>query len=269
MAMLGPLPDTPCEFCHEAPRPGEGFIDEPDQRKNYEQARDRLLEIARHKGLEGDARFDWLVEQAGTVPQHTTGTGPEGEITKKPEFERLFHKFRIGPTHFTYLDPRSGEPVKESVIRCTHCHQAETTADDGTTTPAASAVFLDEMRRLTANIARTERMLLRARHGGVSVGAASAGLDRAVDAQIQLEVLVHGFSTAADSPFSQAAAAGLEDVKAASQLGIAALDELEYRRLGLAASLVIIALVLIGLGLKIRGLARRRAPAGDAGDGAG
>lgn len=266
MAMLGPLPDTPCEFCHEPPRPGEGFIDEPRQRRNYEEARDGLLATAAEKGLEGDSRFDWLVEQAETLPQHTDGHSTEGEIRRKPEFQRLFDKFRIGPTHFTYTDPRLGTEVRESVTRCTHCHAAEVTDDDGTTTPAASSIFLDEMRRLTANIARTERMLLRARRGGVGVNEASASLDRAVDAQIQLEVLVHGFSTGPESAFAEAAASGMEEVHAASEMGIAALAELEYRRRGLAASLVVIALVLIGLGLKIRELARRREREDGAGD---
>ncbi len=269
MAMLGPLPDAPCEFCHEAPRPGESFIDEPAQRKNYERTRDALLDIARQNGLEGDARFDWLVEQAATLPQHTDGAVPPAGGAKKPEFQRLFDKFRIGPTHFTYRDPRTGEPVTESIIRCTHCHEATVSADDGATTPAASAVFLDEMRRLTANIARTERMLLRARRGGVAVGNGTASLDHAVDAQIQLEVLVHTFSTTAEGPFSKTAVAGMQQVQVASQTGMAALEELEFRRRGLAASLVIILLVLIGLGLKIRALARHRDRASDAGDSAG
>ena len=181
----------------------------------------------------------------------------------KPEFRRLFDKFRIGATHFTYRNPVTGAPVEESIIRCTNCHGTTASGDNGETTAVASAVFLDQMRRLTTSIARTERMLLRARRGGVAIGNAAASLDQAVDAQIQLEVLVHSFSTEEGSPFSQTAAEGLQHAQAASRMGLAALEELEFRRQGLAASLGIILLVLIGLGLKIREVSRRRAHGGD------
>jgi hypothetical protein len=102
-------------------------------------------------------------------------------------------------------------------------------------------------------------MLLRARRGGVAVGSAASNLDHAVDAQIQLEVLVHRFSTEEGGPFGKAAAEGMKQVQEANQLALAALEELEFRRRGLAASLVIVLLVLIGLGLRIRELSRRRA----------
>jgi hypothetical protein len=127
-------------------------------------------------------------------------------------------------------------------------------------------MFLDKMRALTTNIARTERMLLHARRGGVAIGDAAASLDQAVDAQIQLEVLIHTFSTDEGSPFSRTAAEGLQHAQTARQMGLAALQELEFRRKGLAASLAVIVLVLIGLGLKIREVSRRRARGGDAAD---
>jgi hypothetical protein len=263
MAMLGPLPDTPCKFCHEPSQPDEDLIDEPSVEARFEQRRDALLAIAQRDGLQGDALFDWLVAQ--TPLQHIAAVpaAEGGSAALKPEFRRLFDKFRIGATHFTYRNPVTGEPVEESIIRCTSCHGATTSGDHGETTAAASAVFLDQIRRLTTRIARTERMLLRARRGGVAIGNAAASLDHAVDAQIQLEVLVHSFSTDKGSPFSQTAAEGLQHVQAASQMGVVALEELEFRRKGLATSLGIILLVLIGLGFKIREVSRRRAHGAD------
>ena len=257
VAMLGPLPDIPCQFCHEA----EGAVDEPSRQKTYERTRDALLEAAERSGLQGDARFDWLVQQAQALPQHTdaAATAPGGIAVMKPEFKRLFNKFRIGATHFTYRNPATGEEVSERIIRCTNCHAATTSGEDGKTKLAASAVFLDQMRALTTNIARTERMLLHARRGGVAVGNAASNLDQAVDGQIQLEALVHGFSTGEGSLFSKIAAEGMQQAQAANQLAVAALQELDFRRRGLAASLAIVLLVLIGLGLKIRQLSRRRA----------
>lgn len=262
MAMLGPLPETPCKFCHERSQAGGGVIDEPSVQARFEQRRDALLAIAQRDGLQGDALFDWLVAQAPLQHIDTTAAPESGSPPLKPEFRRLFDKFRIGATHYTYRNPVTGEPVEASIIRCTNCHGATAGGDTGATTAAASAVFLDQMRRLTTNIARTERMLLRARRGGVAIDNAAASLDHAVDAQIQLEVLVHTFSTDAASPFSQTAAEGLQHAQAARQMGIVALKELEFRRKGLAASLGVILLVLIGLGLKIREVSRRRAGGG-------
>ena len=240
-----------------------GGLDEPSVQARFEQRRDALLAIAQRDGLQGDALFDWLVAQTPLQHIDPTAAAESGNAALKPEFRRLFDKFRIGATHYTYRDPVTGELVEASIIRCTNCHGATAGGDTGDATAAASAVFLDQMRRLTTNIARTERMLLRARRGGVATGNAAASLDHAVDAQIQLEVLVHSFSTDEASPFSRTAAEGLQHAQAASQMGIAALDELEFRRKGLAAALGIILLVLIGLGLKIREVARRRADSSD------
>jgi hypothetical protein len=258
VAMLGPLPETPCQFCHQA----TGAVEEA-QNERYERARDDLLAVARQRGLEGDARFDWLVQQAQTLPQHTDAAADAlaSGAAMKPEFQLLFAKFRIGMTHFSYRDPVSGETVTDGIIRCTNCHPATASAKDGEAEPGSSAVFLQRMRALTTNIARTERMLLRARRGGVAVGNAAANLDHAVDAQIQLEVLVHRFSTDDGSAFATAAAEGMKQVQEAHRLALAALEELEFRRRGLAASLVVVLLVLIALGLKIRELARRGAAA--------
>jgi hypothetical protein len=260
VAMLGPLPDIPCKFCHELSKAGDGFLDDPAQQARFERRRDKLLAAAQRNGLEGDALFDWLVAQ--TPLQHTEA-GPAAEgggPALKPEFRRLFDKFRIGATHFTYRDPVTGEPVEERVVRCTNCHGAAAGSDDGGTR-SASAVFLEQMRTLTTSIARTERMLLHARRGGVAVGNAAASLDHAVDAQIQLEVLVHTFSADEKSPFARTASEGMQHAEAARQMGVVALQELGFRRKGLAASLGIILLVLIGLGLKIREVSRRRSRA--------
>ena len=96
--------------------------------------------------------------------------------------------------------------------------------------------------------------MLRARSGGVPVQAGLSSLDRAVDAQIQLEALVHGFRTDAESEFAKIQAEGLEQARAAIESGRDALRELGSLRRGLAVALGLIALVLVGLGLRIRRL---------------
>jgi len=114
--------------------------------------------------------------------------------------------------------------------------------------------LLSNMRELTVLTARAERMVLTARQGGVEVRDALAEIDQAVDSQIELEVLVHGFATEEGTEFDAKHAEGLEHVEKALASAQARLDELVFRRRGLVISLVFIALVLVGLAMKIHAL---------------
>jgi hypothetical protein len=168
------------------------------------------------------------------------------------EFQRLFNKFRLGKTTYTYEDPVTGEPTEARVIRCDTCHAAEPLLADDAKGLQVSGAIQNRMRELTSLTAGAERVLLRARRGGVETGHAVAEIDQAVDAQIGLEVLVHGFSVDEDSEFMETHARGMEHAEAAFEAGIAAMGELAFRRKGLLVSLAIIILVLIGLAFKIR-----------------
>lgn len=229
VAMLGALPDTPCAFCHEGTGPAAQRVAEPRKKaENYRQLRADLLKQAASLGLRGDARFDWLVDLARNLPNHKDG-----------EFQRLFDKFRIGKTHYTYRD-LNGFDVPVRLRRCNDCH------DD-----AVSAPYVDATRSLTSMIARSERILVTAHRGGVEVRKVRPALDSAVDAQIELEALVHTFA----APQVQAKRAeGLEHAEAALVAGQQALDELSFRRRGLWFALVIVLMVLGGLAAKIRTL---------------
>jgi hypothetical protein len=174
----------------------------------------------------------------------------------RPEFERLFTKFRIGKSYYTYLDPATGKETRHGLVRCSTCHASEPGAESKGLQTAAD--LLGRMRALTALTARAERTLLAARRGGVETRGALTELDGAVDAQIEFEVLVHTFSSAEDGPLAQKHREGLKHARAALAAGRAALDELSWRRTGLAVSSVFILLVLIGLGLKIRQISRDR-----------
>jgi hypothetical protein len=249
VAMLSPLPETPCAFCHEMVGSEEAMILEPrGGREAYEKKKAELLEEARSQGLEGEALFDWMVDQARQLPPHTVKGGDDEERALEPEFQRLFVKFRIGKTHFTYDDPATGAPVKAEVVRCTSCHPP-----DGEGLKMASTL-LNHMRELTTRTARAERILLRARRGGVETGDAELDVDKAVDAQIALQVSVHTFKVEGGTDFASTQEQGLQHARSALEAGHEALDELRHRRLGLGVSLVFVLLVLIGLGLKIRNL---------------
>jgi hypothetical protein len=259
LAMLGSLPGTPCAFCHEGTGPMAGAVPEaPASQARYGEMRDALLAVAQRRGLKGDERFDWLVDQAVALPTHTlpkTDEGHPGGL--RPEFARLFNKFRIGKTAFTYDDPVTGKPARAVVVRCTDCHGAEPMMASDAVGYRTAGELLGRMRELTALTARAERILLAARRGGVETRQALSDVDGAVDAQIELEVLVHSFASAPGSAFQKKHGEGIAHARAALEAGRKALGELSFRRKGLAISLGLIVLVLIGLAWKIRELSHR------------
>ncbi|MFW6175374.1 MAG: hypothetical protein ACOC7L_00990 [Acidobacteriota bacterium] len=271
VAMLAPLPEIPCAFCHQEQgtlvsetildpedHPEGGVVPpEPGEvQRHYEEVRDELLATGRAQGLDGEELFDWMVDRALEVPAHTLppaespGAGP----ALRPEFERLFLKFRIGKTHFTYEDPVTGEPARGRVRRCNDCHAPEPLLADEPLGYATGGLFLESMRELTTLTARAERITLAAQRGGVLVEDAALAVDRAVDAQIQQEVLVHTFTAAEGSQFMETHQEGIEQARTALELAQGALEELAFRRRGLAVFLGLVVLVLVGLALKIRQL---------------
>lgn len=242
IALLGSLPPTPCSLCHES----AVQVDEPENVvQHYEQQKRRLLDEASSNGLEGEERFNWLVDQASQLEPHTTRGRDDQSRVMKPEFARLFEKFRIGKTTYTYLDPVTGGEVVAHVRQCTNCHR-----DPDSVRRATSANQLEAMKQLIGMTARAERILLAAQRGGVETREAQAALDSAVDSQIELEVLIHTFS--AEGKFAEKYDEGKTHAMNALSAGQESLAELSYRRRGLFVALAIILLVLVALGLKIR-----------------
>jgi Cytochrome c3 len=253
VAMLSPLPDTPCEFCHEPVGSGGELVEASERvQRRYESLHKHLLEQAAAKGLEGAARFDWLVEQARALPVHTqAGSTQPGGPMLRPEFLRLFTKFRIGKTHDASPE-RPGQPAVEAgILRCADCHGA----DAGTALETGKA-FVEHMRLLTTATARAERLLLAARRGGVEVRQAVPHVDAAVAAQIELEVLIHGFSSAPDGAFLAKYREGIKHAESAVAGARTGLDELGSRRRGLLVFLGLLAIAVVAMVLKIRQLSQ-------------
>lgn len=239
VAMLGVLPDSPCAFCHEGVGPLAARVAEPHKKaESYQTMRTALFAEAKAQGLDGDRRFDWLVDRAQTLPPHLS----KGKL--RPEFGSLFEKFRMGKTHYTYQDAATGRQVSVPVRRCNDCHDEEKTSGN-----VNARAYLDATRSLTSMIARSERILLAAQRGGVEVRKVRPALDAAVDSQIELETLVHTFAP----PQVQAKQKeGLAHAEAALLAGQTSLEELSFRRKGLFFALGVVLLVLIALVLKIR-----------------
>ena len=256
VALLSPLPETPCAFCHEPFGESAATALEFDKTVDrYERVRDGLLADAAAQDLEGDARFDWLVGRAETLAFHTLpATGDDEAPQRRPEFARLFQKFRIGRTFETFIDPATGDEISVRNIRCTDCHAAEPLAADAPIGLDTAQGMLDRMRELTVLTASAERVILAARRGGVEVREGLDAIDQAVDSQIRLAALVHTFAVDEGSAFVAAHDEGMQHAKTALDTGRQAVDELAFRRRGLAIALAIIVVLLIGLGLKIRQL---------------
>jgi hypothetical protein len=258
VAMLEPLPSTPCAFCHEPTGPLAQAVPEPEgARESFERVLEELLQQT--SGLNDEERFNELVRRAQELEYHTAASrGEDGEErVLRTEFERLFTKFRISTTTFSYQDPATGEEVEQRVVRCGDCHAAEPVFAEAPVGLEAGSTMVTRMRELTALAARAERIVLAARRGGVEVREALGEIDQAVDAQIELEVLVHAFAPGEDSEFAATHSAGVDHAHAALLIGQGGLEQLRFRRRGLALSLVFIALVLIGIALKIRQLPPR------------
>jgi hypothetical protein len=253
VALLSPLPDTPCAFCHESPN--LDLIPEPKTTvQSYSEMLSALLDEPAAQMLDDERLFDWLVDRALELSTHTVAGAFDdgGEPVLRPEFARLFQKFRIGKIHYTFRDPATGEEVVDRVTRCTDCHAAEPQLAEAGVGIHVAKASLEQMHALTGATARAERMLLRARRGGVEVRDALLDLDQAIDSQIELEVLVHQFTGEDDATFSEKYAEGLEHARAALAGAQSGLDELQMRRGGLGLSLIFVVLVLVGLGLLIR-----------------
>jgi hypothetical protein len=265
VALLAPLPGSPCAFCHEAPGPTwEPVLGGEVVAEHYRTVRDGLFAAAQGLGLADADRFDWLVDQALSLPFHTLAPGELGGAPRlRPEFERLFAKFRIGRTRLRYEELETGRTLELAVRRCSTCHASDPLLADAPRGLRVSGDFVERMRELTALTAMAERTVLRARRGGVATDQALLAIDESVDAQVELEVLVHGFSADPGSEFVRKHAEGVEHAKRALALAEQAQDELESRRRALAGFLIVVIFALLSLGLKIRQVsarARREVP---------
>jgi predicted CXXCH cytochrome family protein len=134
---------------------------------------------------------------------------------------------------------------------CAECH---TSADAGGRTATAMRMVLDSLERAYA---LADSILRQAENAGMEVSQAMFDLEAAHTALVTARATVHSFDVAA---VREEAATGLEITGEVAVRGRDALDELRFRRLGLVASVTIIAVLILGLVLRIRQLERTRRP---------
>ncbi len=128
---------------------------------------------------------------------------------------------------------------------CTGCHV------EGEEGYRAADEMARSLKTLRTRLEEATRILEDAERAGVEVGPDHTELQKAQNHLVESRVLVHGFDLAR---FLEASEAGIAVADEGVAAGHRAFAELRFRRVGLAASLVVILGVIIALGLTIRRL---------------
>jgi hypothetical protein len=115
---------------------------------------------------------------------------------------------------------------------------------------------LDELR---AALDESEEILTRAEQSGMEVSEGQLQLSSAREQWIKARVQVHTFRA---EPVEEAVAAGMTLARDSYQSGEKALEEKNFRRTGLAVSLLTIVVTMLGLWLAVRMIEAKQAGTG-------
>lgn len=132
---------------------------------------------------------------------------------------------------------------------CAGCH---TPQDGGGTTAVAMRQAIEQLR---IEYEKAHRILEKAEHAGMEVSQPRFELGGAKTALVKARASIHSFDSASVKAEVEP---GLEISRKAHGRGVKALDELQFRRKGLAVSALIIVALIIGLILKIRRLEAKK-----------
>ena len=142
--------------------------------------------------------------------------------------------------------------VAEGAV-CADCH---TEGEAAYTVAAGMKQRLDELREA---LAKSEEILSRAEQSGMEVSQGQLQWNAAHEQWIKARVQVHAFQLA---PLEQAVAAGMTLAGESFQTGEQALQEKDFRRKGLAISLLTIVITMAGLWLAVRAIESKQARPG-------
>ena len=131
---------------------------------------------------------------------------------------------------------------------CVGCHS------DGDAGSTAARTMSRAIGQLRSALEDSERLIERARRAGMDIGDQELALGETRNQLMLARTEVHAFESA---QVTQVVDDGLMRVAAIDEAGHAAMAELQYRRIGLAVSLVVILLFVVALGFKVRQLDER------------
>jgi predicted CXXCH cytochrome family protein len=134
--------------------------------------------------------------------------------------------------------------VAEGAV-CADCH---TEGEAAYTVAAGMKQRLDELREA---LAKSEEILSRAEQSGMEVSEGQLQWNAAHEQWIKARVQVHAFQLA---PLEEAVAEGMTLAGQSFQTGEQALQEKDFRRKGLAISLLTIVITMAGLWLAVRAI---------------
>lgn len=137
---------------------------------------------------------------------------------------------------------------------CANCH---TPTSSGGQKAAAMRALIDSLR---TEFEEADALLSEAERAGMEVSGAQFELNQATSALVSARATIHSFAV---DEVRKEVEAGLEITASAYARGQDALKDLQFRRMGLAVSVSIILLFIVGLVLKIGQLERRRPSSAD------
>ncbi len=143
------------------------------------------------------------------------------------------------------IEPTDGMISTGPESLCLNCHL------EGDAGYLAAARMHQMLSELQGSIEQARNVLDRAEQAGMEVGEPKLDLAQARDALTKARVAIHSFQPAKVEKEVQN---GTQVARTAEQAGVRALEEYDFRRLGLAVSLVIILVVLLGLRLYLKQL---------------
>ena len=131
---------------------------------------------------------------------------------------------------------------------CARCHSAD---DPG---GMAAARMREKIDTLRGAYGKAQDVLHKAEQSGMEVSQPLFDLNEAVNALVKARAAVHTFEI---EPVQKETEAGLAIAAKAFERGVQALEELQFRRKGLAVSVVIVLVLIGGLVAKIRQVDRQ------------
>jgi predicted CXXCH cytochrome family protein len=181
----------------------------------------------------------------------------QADLFQKSPHARPFQALDTGACVQCHSNHQIGHPNDEMLgvgkrSVCTECHF------EGTSSFKAAAAMNGQIGQLAARVEESGRVLQKAANDGMEVSRAQYNLREATNKLIDARVVVHSFSL---PQVTQAVNPGLEIAKQAHQTGLQALADFQFRRKGLAVSLIFIGIAVAALYLKLRQIERNQAQA--------
>jgi hypothetical protein len=250
------LPET-CGRCHADPKHMAGYKIPTTQLPEY-QASVHWEALSKRRDLSAPSCASCHGNHGATPPQVASVAGVCGschalqeDLYQKSPHQPVFEAMGVAgcvACHGNHEVKRPSDAMLTATGTCSQCH------DQASEGGKVAAGMHGQLRKLEAAIDGSDQILARARRSGMEVSDSILRLQDAREALIKARVAVHAFREEAVAQLvKEGLAIGAETYRA----GEASPSERDFRRLGLAASLVAILITIAGLWLLLRHIERK------------